>query len=189
MEQDLSFSGAAEETGRHALRVSRDKKEISERKSDRSSKELGVHARSYYEDPDYDILRETAQYTGTSNLKAPEYPGYEQRWISLKRDNGAHLIRMLEHGGWSLRDPKTVPVTSGLNTSKWGEYDAIVAGNELVLCCMRKEFYAEKQRKMEVEQRRKTQDVSSLGRDLYGATAQYQQYASVYNPEFNETKA
>jgi len=183
--EDLTLSGSAKETPRNAIRMGRQKEVVAERKADQVSKENGVHARSYYEDPDYNTIAEFSDRQ--SNLQAPDYPGYEQRWISMTKDNGSHLIRMLNTGGWKLRDPKTVPYTAGLNTSKWGEYEAIIAGNELVLCCMRKDFYEMNRKKQFEEQEKRTFDTSSLGRDLYGASSRWgQNHAQVYNPEFSK---
>ncbi len=184
MEDNNTISGSVKETPRNAIRMGRQKDIIAERKEDHMSKEVGVRARSYYDDPDYETIAEFSDRQ--SNLTAPQYPGYEQRWINKNKDNGSHLKRMLDIGGWKLRDPKTVPNTAGLNTQKWGEYDAIVAGNELVLCCMRKDFFEQRQRKQFEEQERRTHDTSSLGRDLYGASASAKSnHVRVFNPEFS----
>jgi len=183
-EENIKVSGSIKEVGRDAIRMGRQKEIIAERREDHLSKENGVHQRSYYDDPDYSVI---AEFAGKqSNLTAPPYPGYEQRWISKTKDHGSHLQRMLEQGGWKLRDPRTVPHTAGLNTQKWGEYDAITAGNELVLCCMRKDFYEGLRRKQFAEQERKTMDTAGLGKDLFGASARWaENHAKVYNPEFH----
>lgn len=187
--QDLNtISGSVKETPRQALRMGREKSIISERKADTLSKEVGVRPRNFYDDPDYTTLAE--HRNTSSNLQAPPMEGYEQRWINKNKDNGSHLQKLLQKGGWNLRDPRTVSETAGLITSKWGEYDVITAGNELILCCMRKDFYELRQRQQHEEQYQKTMDTSGLGRDLYGASARDQQmgHASVYRPEFSSTQ-
>lgn len=182
--ENVEFSGSTKEVARNANRLSREKEIISERREDTLAKDMGVRPRSYYDDPDYEQIENLQN--STRNLSAPPLPGYEQRWISMNKDKGAHLMRMLQVGGWKLRDPKTIPNTAGLNTSKWGEYDAITAGNELVLCCMRKDFYEKRQRQKHEEQFKRTNDVSSLGRDLYGASSSVKsQHANIYKPEIN----
>lgn len=182
MEQEnMEIAGSTREVPRNALRLGRQKESVQEKKQDHASKELGVRARSFYEAPDYDQLEELQ--VNSSNLAAPPLPGFEQRWISMTKDKGSHLLRMLTREGWMIRDPKTVPNTCGLNTQKWGEYDAIVAGNELILCCIDTHFYQQRQRKKADDQIRKTVDVTGLGKDLYGAAAGLKaQHASVYSP-------
>ena len=181
MEDNQDINGSVAEIPRNAHRLGRNKEVISKRKSAKVSKDMGSRPRSFYDDPDYDQISEL-NFTN-SNLHAPALPGYEQRWMSMNKEKGAHLLRMLTQGGWKIRDPKTVPFTAGLNTGKWGEYDAIVAGNELILCCMRKDVYEKQQRQKMQEQFKKTLDVSGFGRDLYGATVGVKsQHASIYSP-------
>jgi hypothetical protein len=183
-----TISGSIKETPRNALRMGREKTVIAERKEDTLTKEVGIRPRNFYDDPDYTTLAENRNTS--SNLQAPPMEGYEQRWINKNKDNGSHLNRMLQKGGWNLRDPRTVSETAGLITSKWGEYNVITAGNELVLCCMRKDFYEHQQRKQHEEQYQRTMDTSNLGKDLYGASSRDQQrgHASIYKPEFNSTQ-
>lgn len=179
--EDISLTGSVSEVPRNSHRMGTEKKIIAARKASKVSKDMGVRPRSFYEDPDYDQMSEM-RFT-SSNLAAPDMPGYVQRWVNMNKEKGAHLLRMLTQGGWKIRDPKTVPFTAGLNTGKWGEYDAIVAGNELILCCMRKDVYETHQKRKHEEQLRKTFDVSGFGRDLYGASAGLKsQHANVYNP-------
>ena len=179
--QDISLTGSVGEVPRNANRMGTEKKIIASRKASKVSKDMGVRPRSFYDDTDYEQMEEI-RFT-SSNLAAPPLAGYVQRWINMNKEKGSHLLRMLSQGGWKIRDPKTVPFTAGLNTGKWGEYEAIVAGNELILCCMRKEVHDKIQKRKNDDQVRKTYDVSGFGRDLYGATAGMKsQHANVYNP-------
>lgn len=180
-EENINISGSTREVARNTLRLGRDKEAVQEKKQEHASKELGVRARSFYEAPDYDQIEQYQH--NSSNLAAPPMPGFEQRWISVTKDKGAHLQRMLQREGWMIRDPKTVPNTYGFNTQKWGEYDVIMAGNELILCCIDKHFYEKRQQKKAEEQLRRTIDSTGFGRDLYGAAAGYKsQHASIYSP-------
>lgn len=178
--EKTEISGSIE-TPRNAMRVDRQRTAVQEKKQDHASKQLGVRERSFYEAPDYNQIMEFQQTS--SHLVTPPMPGFEQRWISVSKDKGAHLLKMLQREGWMIRDPNTVPHTYGLNTQKWGEYEVIMVGNELILCCIDKHFYEQKQAKKHDAQLRRTIDSTNLARDLYGTAARERaQYASVYSP-------